>query len=188
MKKSTLFRKYCRIIHSHLSFFFAGIIIIYAISGITMNHLKDFNPQYMISVENYKVNGIFPHQQNFTKQDVLLLLTEINEQANYTNHYYPNKTTMKVFLKGGSSYALNLETGDAKYEALIKRPFFSQLSFLHYNPNKWWTIFSDIFAICLVIITISGISMIKGRKGLIGVGGIELGIGIMIPILFLFFF
>ena len=37
------FRRYCRTVHFHLSFFFMGVILIYAVSGITMNHLKDFN-------------------------------------------------------------------------------------------------------------------------------------------------
>lgn len=178
-------RKYCRKIHSHLSFFFVGIILVYAISGITMNHLKDFNPQYMISVTDYTANKKYLNKQKLVKSDVIELLKEVGEEANYTKHYYPNKTTMKVFLKSGSSFTLNTETGEAKYEALVKRPFFSQLSFLHYNPGSWWTIFSDIFAICLIIICITGIFITKGKYGLKGIGGIELMAGISIPILFL---
>ena len=42
------------------------------------------------------------------------------------------------------------------------------------------------FAIALIIITLSGIIMLKGNKGIIGRGGIELIVGILIPILFLF--
>lgn len=185
ISKSAKFRKYCRKIHSHLSYFFVGVILIYAISGLTMNHLKDFNPQYMISVKDYQAVGSYPHKQNFTKNQVLELLKEVNEQDNYTKHYYPNQSTMKVFLKNGSSFSLNTETGEVKYEALKKRPFFSQLSFLHYNPSNWWTIFSDIFAVSLIIICISGLFINKGRNGLKGIGGIELIAGILIPILFL---
>lgn len=188
MKLATTFRKYCRKVHVHLSYFFAGVIIIYAISGLTMNHLKDFNPHYMLSVKDYTVEGTFPHTSKYTKSEVLALLTEVDEQENYTKHYYQNKSTMKVFLKGGSSYTLNTETGEAKYEALKKRPVFSQLSFLHYNPNIWWTVFSDIFAVCLILITITGISMNKGKKGIMGIGGVEMIIGILIPILFLILF
>ncbi|MDU1904364.1 MAG: PepSY-associated TM helix domain-containing protein [Dysgonomonas sp.] len=187
VSKSAKFRRYCRKIHSHLSYLFVGVILVYAISGLTMNHLKDFNPQYMISVSDYKAKGKYPRKQNFTKSDVLKLLEEVDEQDNYTKHYYPNKSTMKVFLKNGSSFSMNIETGEVKYEALKKRPFFSQLSFLHYNPSGWWTVFSDIFAVCLIIICVSGLFINKGRNGLKGVGGIELIAGIMIPILFLIF-
>lgn len=181
------FRKYCRRIHSHLSFFFVGVVLIYAISGITMNHLKDFNPQYMISVKDYVADGKYPHLQNFTKNQVLDLLKEVDEDGNYTKHYYPNKSTMKVFLKNGSSYTLNTQTGDVKYESLQKRPFFSQLAFLHYNPGKWWTIFSDVFAVCLIIISLTGLFINKGKYGIKGIGGIELIAGLLMPILFLIF-
>lgn len=182
-----LFRKYSRKVHLHLSYFFVGVILIYAISGLTMNHLKDFNPQYMISVDEYQADGKFPHIQNYTKDEVINLLKKVEEEHNYTKHYYPNKSTMKVFLKNGSSFGLNTETGEVKYEALKKRPFFSQLSTLHYNPNKWWTIFSDIFAGSLIVICVTGILMNKGKKGIIGIGGIEMLGGIIIPILILFF-
>jgi len=180
------FRKYCRKIHSHLSFFFVGVILVYAISGIAMNHLKDFNPQYTISVKNYTVKGNFPHPHNFTEQKIIELLKEVNEHLNYTKHFYPNKSSMKVFLKSGSSFTLNTQTGEVNYEGLKKRPVFHQLSFLHYNPNLWWTVFSDIFAGCLILICFTGLFMNKGKRGLRGIGGIELATGILIPILFLF--
>lgn len=183
----TKFRKYCRKIHLHLSYLFVGVILVYAISGITMNHLKDFNPQYMISAKNYQAEGYYPHKQNFTKEEVIGLLETVNESDNYKKHFYPNSSTMRVFLKSGSTFSLNTQSGEVNYEGLQKRPIFSQLAFLHYNPNKWWTIFSDIFAVSLIIICITGIFMNKGKKGIIGIGGIEILVGILIPILFLIF-
>ena len=38
MKWSSSIRKWSRLIHRDLSFFFAGMVLIYAISGIVMNH------------------------------------------------------------------------------------------------------------------------------------------------------
>lgn len=55
-----------------------------------------------------------------------------------------------------------------------RRPLISSMVQLHFNPGKWWTWFADAFAVCLIIITVSGIVMIKGPKGLWGRGGIEL--------------
>ena len=186
-KRSTIFRIYARKIHAHLSYLFVGVILVYAISGLAMNHLKDFNPKYYIQVDNYKADGVFPHSHNFSKDEIQKLLSVVDEENNYTKHFYPNSSNMKVFLKSGSSFSLNTKTGKVNYEGLKKRPVFSQLSFLHYNPNKWWTIFSDIFAISLIIICITGIFIQKGRNGVGGIGGIEILIGISIPILFLIF-
>ena len=43
------FRKACRLLHRDLSFFFAGMVIIYALSGIFMNHRNSINPNVTIS-------------------------------------------------------------------------------------------------------------------------------------------
>ena len=58
---------------------------------------------------------------------------------------------------------------------------------LHYNPSRWWTVFSDVFLASLVVIVVSGLVMLRGPKGLWGRGGIELLAGILIPVLFMFF-
>ena len=97
------FRRYCRTVHFHLSFFFMGVILIYAVSGITMNHLKDFNPKYYITVNNYTVKGTFPTSHEFNKNEIIQLLKDVGEQDNYIKHFYPNSSTVKVFLKSGSS-------------------------------------------------------------------------------------
>lgn len=160
-----------------------GVILIYAVSGITMNHLKDFNPKYYITVNNYTVKGTFPTSHKFNKNEIIQLLKDVGEQDNYIKHFYPNSSTVKVFLKSGSSYVLDTQTGNVAYEGIKKRPVFYQLSFLHYNPGTWWTYFSDLSAICLILICISGILMNKGKRGLFGIGGIELLAGILIPAL-----
>ena len=106
--------------------------------------------------------------------------------ADLPDHFYPNSSTLKVFLKSGSTYVLNIQTGNVTYEGVKKRPVFYQFSYLHYNPGNWWIYFSDLFAACLILICISGILINKGKRGLFGIGGIELLAGILIPILALF--
>lgn len=186
--KTKNFRQICRIVHRDLSYFFAGVILIYAVSGFFLNHKGDFNAEYDISQKNFQAEGKFPKsKQELTKEYVLQLLEPLNETDNYTKHYFPSEGKMKVFIKGGSSLVLDMQSGTAYYESVKKRPLISALNRLHYNPNRNWTIFSDIFAVSLIIITISGIVMMKGPKGLWGRGGIELLLGILIPLVFIFF-
>ena len=182
-------RKWSRIIHRDLSFFFSGVIIIYAISGFVLNHKKDFNSDYSIKTFDFNIEGNYPLlQDNFTKDRVLNILQAYKEADNYTKHYFPDNESMKVFLKGGSSLVVDLNNGNALYEKVRMRPVISKFNWLHYNPNKWWTVFSDIFALSLITITLTGLIMIRGKKGLWGRGGIELAIGIIIPLLFILFF
>jgi hypothetical protein len=92
---------------------------------------------------------------------------------------------MKVFLKGGSSLVVDTQLGAAVYEKLERRFLLSDMVKLHYNPGKWWTTFSDVFAVSLILITLTGLVMVKGPKGFWGRGGILFLVGIIVPILFL---
>jgi len=187
-KSANKLRKWSRIIHRDLSFFFSGIILVYAFSGIFLNHKADFNSNYSIKQHLFVVEGNYPlKSSDFNAERVKKeLLNQYQESANYTKHYFPDSLTMKVFLKGGSSMVVDMKTGNGIYESIKKRPLISGLNRLHYNPNRWWTAFSDLFAISLIIITLTGIIMNKGKKGIMGRGGIELIIGIIIPLLFIF--
>ncbi len=185
-KAGTLLRKWCRLVHRDVSFFFSGMILIYAISGIAMNHRNSFNPHYSIERREYRLTEPLPAQADIGKENVLKLLKAIGEEENYTKHYFPEEGEMKVFLKGGSNLAVSLADGRTVYEKLTRRPLLSALTKLHYNPGSWWTYFSDLFAGGLILITLTGLVMLKGPKGLWGRGGMELAAGILIPLLFLF--
>ena len=163
------------------------IIIVYAVSGIALNHKRDFNSDYRISRSEIMLKGDFPKQEKVSKEETLALLDQVGEENAYMKHYYFGDQQMKVFLKGGSSLEVDMNTGKALYESVKKRPILSAFNRLHYNPMRWWTWFSDVFAVSLIIITITGLFMNKGNKGIIGRGGIEFIIGILIPVLFLIY-
>ena len=187
MSKGTSFRKWNRIIHRDVSYLFAGMILIYALSGILMNHRGDLNPHYSVSRKECKIeSGLdFSDKAKVDKAMVLRMLEPLGEADNYTKHYFPKNGEMKVFLKGSSSVVVDTQTGEAVYEMLQRRWLLSDMVKLHYNPGRWWTTFSDIFAGCLILITLTGMVMVKGKKGFWGRGGILFVIGILIPILFL---
>jgi len=182
-------RKGSRAIHRDLSFFFSGVIIIYAVSGLVLNHKKDFNSDYIIKLHEITLEGNFPKpKSDFTKEYVISLLEPLGEENNYTKHYFPAQGQMKVFIKGGSSLVVNTDNGHAVYESMKKRHIISAFNRLHYNPGRWWTVFSDVFVVSLILITITGIIMLRGPKGIWGRGGIELLAGIIVPLIFIFFF
>lgn len=185
--RGSLIRKWSRAVHRDLSFFFAGVIIIYAVSGICLNHKRDFNSNYSLKRYDIVLDGHFPMKAADTDRECLLsFVSQLPERESYTRHSATGETGVKIFFKGGSSLDIDLADGTSVYEKLRKRPVLGAFSRLHYNPSRWWTWFSDIFAVSLVLITVTGIIMLKGPKGLWGRGGIELIAGIIIPLLFIF--
>ena len=180
-------RKWSRSIHRDLSFFFAGVLLIYAVSGFMLNHKRDFNSSYSIQKRTFQLEQAYPPKaEQWTQQEVVSCLKEAGQGSEFMKFYAPDKDRIKIFIRRGCTLEIQTTEGKAVYESLQKRPILSSLNRLHYNPTRWWTIFSDLFLLSLVVIILTGLICIKGRKGLWGRGGIELLAGILIPILFLF--
>ena len=68
---------------------------------------------------------------------------------------------------------------------MTPRPWFYELNFMHLNTGKGpWTVIADAYAAVLILLAISGIFLVKGRKGLAGRGGILMALGILLPIVY----
>ena len=179
-------RKWSRILHRDIGFFFIGLSLIYGLSGIALNHLKDWNPNYSVDTKDFTTELNLKKSAN-TKENVLLLLDEVDDRDNYKKYYYPERSLIKIFLKGGSSVVVDTESGNGMAEFLNKRPVFYEVNYLHYNPDAYWMWFSDIFAAALIFLALTSLFMVKGKKGAWGRGGIYAIIGIVIPVLYLIY-
>ena len=177
-------RKWSRILHRDIGYFFIGTTIIYGLSGIALNHMSDWNPNYSVEISRF-TTSVNLEKTTAIKEHILTLLDDVDNRDNYKKHYYPNDNKLKIFLKGGSSIVVNINSGKGYAEYLKRRPVFYEVNYLHYNPNRFWTWFSDIFAVALVLFAITSIFMVKGKKGIKGRGGIYTALGILIPLLFL---
>jgi hypothetical protein len=179
-------RKLNRWIHRELGFLFFGMTIIYGISGIALNHhvARHWDPglitrstiiQYPEDLEKSRVD-------RNTIEEILELT---GERDNYKQYYFPNEDHLMIYLKGGH-IMVNMATGSMQVTKIRNRPFFNELNYLHYNkPKKLWTWFSDLYALGLILIAISGLFLIKGKKGITGRGGILTLAGLLIPLAFL---
>jgi hypothetical protein len=177
-------RKWSRIIHRDFGYIFFGVTLIYALSGIALNHLSDWNPNYSVELTEFETT-LDLNKSAQVEENIMHLLDEIADRSDYKKHYYPSSQQLKIFLSGGSSVVVDLETGQGYAEFLRKRPMFYHVNYLHYNPNTWWTWFSDIFAGALIILALTGLVMVKGKKGITGRGAWLTALGIIIPLLFL---
>jgi uncharacterized protein len=176
-------RKWFRVVHRDFGYLFFGMTIIYSISGIALNHLDDWNSNYIITRKEISIDPalITP---TISKKEMRELMKPYNEDKNYKNHYFPQPGQLKIFLKGGS-VMINTETGQGLLERVDRRPFFREMNFLHYNPAVSWTLFSDIFAGALILLAVTGLFLVRGAKGISGRGAWMTALGIIIPIVFL---
>lgn len=178
--------RFNRITHRDVGYLIAGMTIIYALSGVALNHKNDWNPNYIIEVNNYNTE-IRISRETLTKETAEAILEDIPGTYNYKTYYYPKGNILTIFIDGGS-VRVNAETGQATVEKISKRPLFYHLNFLHYNPGKWWKYFSDIYCVALILVTITGLFLVKGRNGITRRGAILTATGIILPLLFLFLY
>jgi uncharacterized protein len=180
-------RKWFRVVHRDFGYLFFGLTLVYSISGIALNHLDDWNPNYIIIREEITLDNPSRLYPGVSKAEVKEVMKDLGEDRNYKNHYFPESGQIKVFLKGGSVY-INTESGSGLIEVVRRRPFFREMNYLHYNPQVSWTWISDVFAGALIILAITGLFLVKGAKGITKRGAWLTILGIVIPIIFLYIY
>jgi len=177
-------RKWLRILHRDMGYIFFGMSLVYGISGIALNHLDDWNPDYIIRTSQTSLRDI-PDAEDITKEVAGSMARQIDQNYQYRSHFFPRSGVLKIFIKQGS-VTINLDNGQAYIEVIKRRPVFREMNFLHYNkPKKLFTWFSDAFALALILLAISGLFLIRGKKGITGRGAWLTALGILIPAIFL---
>ncbi len=180
-------RRWFRVLHRDIGYFFIGSALIYGISGIALNHMADWNPNYSVELSSFETERLITKDTS-SNESIIALLTDLDLEKDYKKHYWPNDNVVKVFLKGGSNVILNTEEGFGQIELLKKRTIFYEVNFLHYNPHAWWMWFSDLFAVALIFLAVSSLFIVKGRHGATKKGGIYIALGFIIPLILLFLF
>jgi len=173
-------RRWLVVLHRDVGYFFAGVVVLYAISGIAVNHADDWNPNFIIDRRDITLN--LPRERSkITAEGVVACLSPIGEVENYRSFDFPSPEKIKIYLKNGDIVA-SLRDGRGSHETIRRRPLLHQVNMLHVNPEKWWKIFSDLFAIGLVLIALTGLFVARGRQGLIGRGKWLVGAGLLVPL------
>lgn len=177
-------RKAIRIIHRDLGYIFFALTVIYAFSGIAVNHADDWNPNYIIE----KNTVSFAPNTDTTLTDAQMisyLKTNLQLQDSLISHFRESAKVIQLFFNNKNLKA-NLSEGKAVWEVIESRSVFRESNYLHLNNAKGlWTWIADLFALGLIILAFTGLFMIKGKKGITGRGAWLTAIGLIIPVLFL---
>ncbi len=177
-------RKFNRATHRDLGYFFVTMILIYALSGIAINHLDDWNPSYKVDSWEVELPKLETKSRLDNVNELKKLIEELDVDRPYRKHYFPNNNTCKIFVKNGN-IIIDINKGKAHIELIKRRFILHSVNWLHYNPNAIWKWFSDIFAVSLIILAISGMFILKGKNGLKWRGTILIAVGLLLPLIFL---
>jgi hypothetical protein len=179
-------RKTLRSLHRDFGYLVVGITFIYAISGIAMNHRQDWNPHYSLISEEITIPAT--DKMEYTKTEIIALLGKFENQPVYKKHFIRKDATIKIFVTEGTIIYTPLE-GSAELELLKKRPFFFPINKIHLaQTGRLWIWISDVMAVFLLFVAISGLFLLKGKYGIRGRGLWLTAIGVIIPLIIILFF
>jgi hypothetical protein len=172
-------------IHRDLGFLVVGLTLVYALSGLAVNHLQHWNPSYRVERVHLTVSPP-PDTSPEALASFLLAARGVTEAPSAALHTGPDE--FKVFLNQ-RALILQPSTGDLVDETVRPRPLLFPLNALHLNKGRGaWTWIADVYAASLVILAVTGLFIVRGRKGLWGRGGVLVALGVALPILYWVFF
>jgi hypothetical protein len=174
-----------RELHRDLGYFFLGLIITFAFSGILMNHRDSFHAE-KYTVETKKIEIKITNNKDISEEDAIAIGVELGIEDKFRRHRVKKDELSISYEK--FDVEIDLLTGKGEIISFIKTPIVSQMMKLHKNTSNWWIYFSDIFGISLIFIAVTGTLMVKHGKHTFKRRGWKLAAaGLLFPLLFLFF-
>jgi hypothetical protein len=178
-RKAFPWRAWLRAIHRDLGNLTVGLTLVYALSGLAVNHIADWEPSFTSYQETREMGGPVAGTDDEAAAAVQARLgvtgapRDVYRAAPDDLQIVFDKRTLHV----------NTMTGRVVDEGQKPRFFLRVANWLHLNRGKRaWTYVADFYAGGLVFLALSGIFLNPGRKGLFGRGGVLVVLGAAVPI------
>lgn len=166
--------------HRDLGYFFSSLILIYCVSGIALNHVDDWNADFILKKETIKLDKKYNVGEISEKE--IIVFNQLVGQQTYKVYDFPTPDQVKIYYDNSSLHVYFTEQ-KAIYEKVQKRPLFYQVNVLHRNSLKGWKWASDIFAFFLIAINLTGLFIARGKYGITGRGKWLIAAGFLPPVI-----
>jgi uncharacterized protein len=169
--------------HRDIAYFYVGLIISFALSGIFLNHRQSWHPRrYTFDTKEITIAPILKDSvneafiKNFSQsQGIEGDMRRFNVEENKLRISYTS-----------NDVNLDITTGKGKIESYRTTPILGQMTKLHQDTSKWWIYYSDIFGIGMIVIALTGMFIQKGETSFSARGWKLALVGIIFPLIFLF--
>lgn len=184
-KKNLRIRPWLRAAHRDFGYVAVGLTFVYALSGLAVNHIADWDPNFVNYERQYTVDAALPGDERAAAD---VVLSEIDIEGEPLDVYAPDERQIEIVFDDRTLF-VDRESKTVYEEGQRERPVLRAANWLHLNRGKKaWTWFADGYAIVLLFLATSGMFMLPGKKGLRGRGSVLVGLGIAIPLVYLVYF
>ena len=177
-------RHWLRVLHRDGGYFLAGLVLVFCVSGVAVNHVADWNPNYARDSRDISLGPLPAGDLDALQAAVVERLALGPEEVR--GRRLASERRFQVFLPDGGEVSLDPLTGDGTLQSVARRPVLFETNVLHLNHLKGsWTFVSDAFAVLLAGLALSGLFLLKGGAGLLGRGKWFVAGGLLVPLAFL---
>lgn len=178
-KKRLAWRPWLRAIHRDFGYFGVGLTLVYALSGLAVNHIADWDPSFRQISSTQQLPAPLPTDPEALGKNVLQAL-KISEAPREV--YAAGDDAVDIVFDRRTLH-VTPSTGKVVEEGQSPRWFLRAANWLHLNRGKKaWTYVADTYAVILLYLAISGLFMLPGRKGLLGRGAVIALLGAAVPV------
>jgi uncharacterized protein len=154
-------RAWLRAVHRDVGYLAVGFTLIYALSGLAINHLKDWDPNFHSSEVTLTIAEI---PDDVSDAEAARRVASVAGLGAPDDVYRAGDEVRLAYSDGTQVTAVGTQV---TVQARSPRFFLRIANWLHYNRGKKaWTYVADVYAVLLLYLAISGLFMIKGNLGL----------------------
>ncbi len=181
---STLKRRFTnRGIHRDVAFFYIGLILAFALSGIVLNHRQSWYPRDYV-FESQEVDFQLP-QGELTEDQLRKLIAEF--ELEYDGHRVRDNT-LRIYTSENAIFDVDMESGKGVLEYKRRVPILGHSIVLHQSTDSFWIWYSDIFGAAMILIAITGTLIPSGNNSFRKRGWKLMVAGLIFPLVFLLVF
>jgi hypothetical protein len=172
-------RPLLRALHRDAGYLGVGLTVVYAVSGIAVNHIADWDPSFESYERTHHVKAKLAGEDDAIARAVL---AELKIEGEPREVFRESDEQLDITFDDRSLH-VTLATGEVLEQGQEPRFFLRAANYLHLNRGKRaWSYIADAYAVLLLFLAFSGLTMLSGRKGFWGRGIVLVALGAAVPI------
>lgn len=180
-RRRIAWRPLVRNLHRDAGYLAVGLTLVYAASGLAVNHIADWDPNFQSYRSVRQLTGTLPADPD-TAAQVALAQLKISERPSEVHRWASDQLEI---VAGSRRLMVNPESGRVIEEGQKPRFLLRFANWLHLNRGKKsWTVVADLYAAGLLFLALSGMFMLPGKNGMRGRGGVLVALGVAVPVLY----
>ncbi|HMI90949.1 MAG TPA: PepSY-associated TM helix domain-containing protein [Polyangiales bacterium] len=169
-----------RAFHRDAGFLVVGLTVIYALSGLAVNHIADWDPNFVSFERKHELGKGLSGDKDALARTVLARL-KIDERP---SDVFRDGDLLEVALAERTLH-VTVSSGQVLEQGQKSRFLLRTANYLHLNRGKpAWKYIADGYAVLLLLLVLSGLAMLPGKRGVLGRGAVFVAIGIAVPVLY----